>query len=156
MGFAFVGSAYSRASPGFGQNLKSLVADGVTFTLLSVRGQADYAPIKTQAAAAQHVNEQTGGSKASNRNAVSTFSGAIGRATALHGAAATGACATGETSPTSQHIIHSTPRSCIVVDCSAAQTLSRPPVIPTDPRDHPVIGNSTNVVQATPRASRHC
>eukprot|EP01043_Picozoa_sp_COSAG02_P025205 COSAG02_NODE_1407_length_12764_cov_3781.882985_4_plen_305_part_00 len=89
MGFAFVGTAYSRVSPGFAQNLKSLVADGVTFTISSVRGQGEYVPIKREAT--QHVDDHTGGSGANNRNAVSASSGASsGQATALHAAAAIG------------------------------------------------------------------
>ena len=89
MGFVFVSTAYSRVSPSFGQNLKSLVADGVTFTIGVARGRGDYTPIEKD----PFLTEKAGShAKASGSKGALQKPSAMrgGRATALHEAAAIG------------------------------------------------------------------
>ena len=88
MGFAFVGAAYNRVSPGFGRNLISLVVDGVTFTMSPADSpRSDYAPIKSEPSSSRNPDTNTG---ATGPNTAFV----PGRATALHAAAATGAACT--------------------------------------------------------------
>ena len=85
MGFTFVGAAYNRVSPGFGRNLKSLVIDGVTFTMSPAYSpQSDYTPIKSEPSSSYTPDTDT-------RTTGPNTAFVRGRATPLHAAAATGA-----------------------------------------------------------------
>ena len=108
MGFAFVGGAYSRVSPGFGRNLKGLVADGIAFTTGVATGASPaaarragrgggYEPVEKEAEAvgAEEAAADGGGAGRGSGKAGAAVGGgggarAAGERTALHAAAAIG------------------------------------------------------------------